>query len=50
MVAGMRPPCFSRTAVAIPMSDFDFARKKPVDWICGSSSAVVALASAAASG
>ena len=31
-------------------SDFDFARKNPVDWICGSSSSVVAVASAFASG
>ncbi len=30
----------------MPISDCDLARKKPVDWICGSSSAVVALASA----
>ena len=37
-------------AVAMPTSERDFARKKPVDWICGSSSSVVAFASARASG
>jgi hypothetical protein len=36
-------------ACAIPISDFDFARKNPVEWICGSSSAEVACASARAS-
>ena len=30
------------SACAMPMSAFDLARKKPVEWICGSSSAVVA--------
>ena len=44
--AGISPPCCSTTAVAMPTSDLDLARKKPVDWICGSSSAVVAPASA----
>ena len=34
----------------MPMSDFDFCRKNPVEWICGSSSAGVAFASAVASG
>jgi hypothetical protein len=34
----------------MPDSDFDLARKKPVDWICGSSSPVVAVASALAFG
>ena len=33
----LRRPC--------PASERDFARKKPVDWICGSSSSVVAFAS-----
>ena len=46
IVAGISPPCSSRPPCAMPSSDFDFARKKPVDWICGSSSAVVAFASA----
>ena len=46
IVFGTSPPCCSTTAVAMPISDLDLARKKPVDLICGSSSAVVAAASA----
>ena len=34
----------------MPISAFDLARKNPVEWICGSSSAAVAFASARASG
>jgi hypothetical protein len=50
MVRGISPPWRSTTAAAMPARDFDFARKKPVDWICGSSSSVVAWCSAAAFG
>jgi hypothetical protein len=48
--AGTSPPCFSTSAVAMPIRDRAFARKKPVERICGSSSAGVAVASARASG
>ena len=37
MLAGTSPPCVATSACAMPMSAFDFARKKPVEWICGSS-------------
>ena len=50
IVRGTSPPCVSTTSVAMPRSERDFARKNPVDWICGSSSPVVARASARASG
>ena len=49
IAAGTLPPWRATSASAMPMSDFDLARKKPVEWICGSSSAVVAFASARAS-
>ena len=45
-VRALRRACCSAIAVAMPMSDFDLARKKPVGLMIGSSSAAVAPASA----
>jgi hypothetical protein len=50
MSAGTWPPCSSTSIVAIPISDFDFCRKNPVETIIFSSSGVFAAASARASG
>jgi hypothetical protein len=50
MSAGTSPSWRSTSAVAMPMMDFDFCLKKPVDTMSGSISDVSALASARAVG